>query len=194
MPSNDLIGDWNETPVWTIGASDSRLLTDAPNPFICASRRIAAFSSSLALEPDGENIRSPPKQRPEQLDLGLRRRLLGDRWAALIKDRSLVSRSTPRNVNLNGHSATVNTKPQGVYSAVAGECGKSRSPRLQFFNQFCIFNPPLQAAEPRVSRLFDKFYFEGHIGQTFDDSLKRCPRISVFTPDHFWGDFISKKK
>jgi len=85
MPSNHLIGDWNKTPVWTIGTPDSRLLTDAPNPFVCASRRIPPLSGSFALEADGKNVRSTPKQRPEQPDLSLRRRILGDQLGVLIQ-------------------------------------------------------------------------------------------------------------
>jgi hypothetical protein len=73
------------TPIWAIGAPDSGLLTDAPNPFICASRRITTLSGSSALEPDGKNVRSPAKQRPEQLNLSLRRRTPGDQMAILIQ-------------------------------------------------------------------------------------------------------------
>jgi hypothetical protein len=73
MTTNDLIRDWNKAPVWTIGTPDSGLLADAPDPFVGASGRITALSGSLALEPNRENVRSSAKQRPEQLDLGLRR-------------------------------------------------------------------------------------------------------------------------
>src|ERR1700737_1504429 len=118
MPSNNLTGDWNKTSVWTIGAPDSRLLPAAPNPFVCASRRITALSGSLALEPDGENVRSPAKQRPEHLDLSLRRRILGDQLAVLVRSPSLLPRSTLRNGNVNGHTAMVGTKPQDVYFTV----------------------------------------------------------------------------
>ena len=93
MPSNDLIGDRNKTSVWTIDTPDSRLLTDAPNPFVCASWRITGLSGSLALEPDGENVRSPAKQRPEQLDLSLRRRILGDQLVVLIQCLGRLPRS-----------------------------------------------------------------------------------------------------
>ena len=104
MPSDDLIGNWNKTPVWTIGALDSRLLTHASNPFVGASGRITALSGSLALEPDGENVRSPAKQRSKQLDLGLRRRILGDQLAVLIQSLGLLPRFTLRNGNVNGHN------------------------------------------------------------------------------------------
>jgi hypothetical protein len=107
MPSNDLIGDWNKTPVWTIDTPDSRLLTYAPNPFVCASWRIAGLSRSLALEPDGENVRSPAKQRPEQLDLSPRRRILGDRLVVSIQCLCRLPRSMLRSGNVNGHIATV---------------------------------------------------------------------------------------
>src|SRR5271157_5208237 len=115
MPSNDLIGDRNKTPVWTIDTPDSRLLTDAPNPFVCASWRI---TGSLALEPDGKNVRSPAKQRPEQLDLSLRRRILGDQLVVLIQCLGRLPRSMLRSGNVNGHIATVGRKPHGVYSAL----------------------------------------------------------------------------
>jgi len=119
MPSNDLIGDWNKTPVWTIDTPDSRLLTDAPDPFVCASWRITGLSGSLALEPDGENVRSPAKQRPEQLDLSPRRRILSDRLVVWIRCLGRLPRSMLRSGNVNGHIATVCTKPRGVYSALS---------------------------------------------------------------------------
>src|ERR1700726_1008883 len=122
MPSNDLIGNRYKTPVWTIGALDSRLLTDASNPFVCASRRITALAGSLALEPNGKDIRSPAKQGSEQLDLGLRRRVLGHQLVVLIRSPNLLKRSKLRNGDVNRHNPTVSTKPQGVYSAVASEC------------------------------------------------------------------------
>jgi|ERR1700674_528227 len=118
MPSNDLIGDWNKTLVWTIDTPDSRLLTDAPNPFVCASWRITGLSGSWALEPDRENVRSPAKQRPEQLDLSLRRRILSDRLVVLIQSLGRLPRSMLRSGNVDGHIATVGTKPHGVYSAL----------------------------------------------------------------------------
>ena len=126
MPSNDFIGDWNKTPVWAIGTPDSRLLTDASNPFVCASWRITGLSSSLALEPDGKNIRSPAKQRPEQLYLSLGRRILGDQSAVLIQSPNLLPYSTFGNGNVNGRTATVGTKPPAVYFVAASECGKKR--------------------------------------------------------------------
>jgi hypothetical protein len=73
MPSNDLIRDWNKALVWTIGTPDSGLLTDASDPFVGTSGRITALSGTLAHEPNREDVRSPAKERPEQLDLGLRR-------------------------------------------------------------------------------------------------------------------------
>ena len=111
MPSNDLFGDGDKAPVWTIGTPDPRLLADAPHPFVFASRRITGLSGTLALEPDGENVRSPAKQRPEQLDLRLWRRILGDQLAVFIQSLSLVPRSTLRNGNVNGHTAMVGIKP-----------------------------------------------------------------------------------
>src|SRR5580704_14225860 len=118
MPSNDFIGDWNKTPVWTIHTPDSRLLTDAPNPFVCASWRITRLSGSLALEPDWENVRSPAKQRPEQLYLSPRRRVMGDRLVVLIQCLGRLPLSMLRSGNVNGHIATVGTNPHGVYSAL----------------------------------------------------------------------------
>src|SRR5271165_2271679 len=118
MPSNDLIGDWNKTSVGAIDTPDSRLVTDAPNPFVCASWRITGLSGSLALEPDGENVRSPAKQRPEQLDLSLRRRILGDQLVVLIQCLGRLPRSIFRSGNVNRHIATVGTKPHGVYAAL----------------------------------------------------------------------------
>ena len=130
MPSNHLIGDWNKTLVRTIGAPDSRLLTDASNPFVCASWRVAASTGSSTLEPDGENVRSPAKQRPEELDLSLRGRVLGDQLAVLIQGPNLFRRSTLRNGNVHGHTATVGTKTHDVYFAVACECGKKRRAKI----------------------------------------------------------------
>src|SRR5271165_5860106 len=118
MPSNDLIGDCDKTSVWTIDTPSSRLLTDAPNPFVCASWRITGLSGSFPLEPDGENVRSPAKQRPEQLDLSLRRRILGDQLVVLIQCHGRLQRPIFRSGNVNWHIATVGTKPHGVYSAL----------------------------------------------------------------------------
>src|SRR5260370_29165952 len=100
MPSNDLIADWNKTPVWTIGTPDSGLFTDSPDPFVFASWRITALSGSSALEPDGENVRSTAKQGPEKLDLSLRRRILGDQLAVLIQSPSSLPRATLRKCNV----------------------------------------------------------------------------------------------
>ena len=173
MPSNDLFGDRNKAPVWTIGTPDPGLLTDAPHPFVFASRRITGLSGTLALEPDRENVRSPAKQRPEQLDLRFWRRILSDQLAVLIRCRGLLARSTLRSGNLNGHIVMLSTKPQGVHCAVARKCGKKRcakilrrgqslrtrhssfspelgSLRIQSLKQFRIYNPLLQGDEPRI--------------------------------------------
>ncbi len=56
MPANHLIGDRKKAAIGTIGAFDSRFLTDTWNPFIAASRRVTGFPGFAALEPSGINI------------------------------------------------------------------------------------------------------------------------------------------
>ena len=105
MPSDHLFGDWKKTLVRKINAPDSWLLTDASNPFVCASGRVAASTGSSIFESEWENVRSPTKQGPEELDLSLRGRVLGDQSAVLIQGPYLVQQSTLRNGNVHRHTA-----------------------------------------------------------------------------------------
>ena len=166
MPSNDLFGDGDKAPVWTIGTPDPGLLADAPHPFVFASRRITGLSGSLALEPDGKNVRSPAKQRPEQLDLRLWRRILGDQLAVFIRCRGLLARSTLRSGNLQGHIVMLGTKPQGVYLAVASNCGKKRRAKI----------PPCQSLQTRYSSLFlqSADHFKSNPSSNFAFSIRHC--------------------
>src|SRR5207244_950402 len=70
MPVDYFISDLEKSAVGTVGTFDSRLLTDSPNPFIGASRRITGFPSFPALETSGINILSAPEKRSEQFYLG----------------------------------------------------------------------------------------------------------------------------
>jgi hypothetical protein len=54
MPSDDLIGNWNETPVWAIGATNSRFLADTPNPFVC--ERASVFCSAIYARSFGRTL------------------------------------------------------------------------------------------------------------------------------------------
>jgi len=151
MPSNDLFGDGDKAPVWTIGTPDPGLLADAPHPFVFASRRITGLSGSLALEPDGKNVRSPAKQRPEQLDLRLWRRILGDQLAVFIRCRGLLARSTLRSGNLQGHIVMLGTKPQGVHFAVARKCGKKRCAKIFAVVKVSGLDIPLFFSRARIT-------------------------------------------
>lgn len=64
----------------TIGTFDSQLLTNASNPFVCASWSIPGSAGVSAFETNGVNIRPAPEQRAKQLDFGNWRRILCDHF------------------------------------------------------------------------------------------------------------------
>lgn len=66
LASNDFICDLKEAAIWTIAAFDSRLFTDATNPFVRAGQRISGLSSLPALEAARINIFSPSEKRAKQ--------------------------------------------------------------------------------------------------------------------------------
>jgi hypothetical protein len=58
MPADDFVGDLKKPAIWTIGAFDARLFTNAANPFIGAGRRVAGLPGLPALETAGIDILS----------------------------------------------------------------------------------------------------------------------------------------
>jgi hypothetical protein len=76
--ANDLIGDRQEAAIWALEAFDAGFLAQATDPFVGASRLVAAPASLAALEPTRVNILSAAEQRAEELDFGSGRRRIRD--------------------------------------------------------------------------------------------------------------------
>jgi hypothetical protein len=57
--ANHLFGDWQEAPVCAFEALYARLLAQAANPFVRASRLVATAASLTALKPPRVNILPP---------------------------------------------------------------------------------------------------------------------------------------
>src|SRR5260221_9764937 len=66
MPGDHFVGDGQKAAVRTISAFDSRLFTNATNPFITAGRRITGFPGPPALETARIHILPAPEKRSEQ--------------------------------------------------------------------------------------------------------------------------------
>jgi hypothetical protein len=76
--ANDLVGDRQQAPIWTLEAFHAGLLAQPANPFVGASRLVATLAGLSALESTRVNIFSPTEQRAEEVDFGSGGRLIRD--------------------------------------------------------------------------------------------------------------------
>lgn len=74
--ANDVVGDRQEAPVLALGALDFRLLADAADPLVRACRRVARLAGLATLEAARVDVFAAAKQRAEEANLDLGRRLL----------------------------------------------------------------------------------------------------------------------
>jgi len=119
VPVDHFVGDWKKAAVGTIGALDSWLLANVPDPFICASWLVTSLPGLSALETAGINVRPSVKQRPEQFNLGVRRRIFCARLALMIRTAGFGYCSVFRNGNVSGHAGSVAKDCDGVETAEA---------------------------------------------------------------------------
>jgi hypothetical protein len=78
VPANDVVGYRQEPPVLALGALDSRLLADAADPLVRACRRVARLAGLSTLEAARVDVFAAAKQRAEEANLDLGRRLLAN--------------------------------------------------------------------------------------------------------------------
>jgi hypothetical protein len=70
VPSDDVIGDRQESLMGTFAAFDTWLLADASHPFVGACRCVAGFARLAILEAPWVDVVASTKERPEERDLG----------------------------------------------------------------------------------------------------------------------------
>jgi hypothetical protein len=137
MPANHFIGDRKKSPVWTIGALDSRFLTHSANPLIGTSRCITSLAGLAAFKSKRVNVCSPAKQGSKKFDLGVGRRIVCNRFVVLIRTAGGICSSAFRNGSFNAHTASVAEGANG---------SRSRSG--------CWFKRACAAVGPPLSRIY----------------------------------------
>jgi hypothetical protein len=81
MPRDDLVRDPEELAVRALRAFDAGFFTNAPDPFVPASRCVPNSSCFEAFEPTGIHIFPAPEKIAEQLDFSRDRRIFCD-WGS----------------------------------------------------------------------------------------------------------------
>ncbi len=89
MPSNDIVGDREETAVRTHRALDPGLLADALHPLVRAGGRIAGPAGFPAFESPRVDVFAAAEQRPEEGYLGRCRRMLAECLSARVWQRRM---------------------------------------------------------------------------------------------------------